>query len=141
MSGFTRRQMVGAAAAAAAGTVVAGVATAAADSSPAKPAPSTAPGGPAAFDEVFKGRHIQGEPVAGGHAHGHAHGGRAGRAHHQNAYRVLIDGRELHVMHHGKAGWSSTVNHYERFATPLDAARTAVLTIKGAAIVPFDPTA
>lgn len=56
-------------------------------------------------------------------------------------YRVLIDGRELPVMQHGKSGWSSTINHYERFATPLEAARTAVISLKGAVVVPFDPTA
>ncbi|MEV3871423.1 tyrosinase family oxidase copper chaperone, partial [Streptomyces sp. NPDC049906] len=28
-----------------------------------------------------------------------------------------MDGRELQVMQHGKSGWSSAINHYERFAT------------------------
>ncbi|MGV9313653.1 apotyrosinase chaperone MelC1 [Streptomyces sp. NPDC003691] len=135
MSGFTRRQVIGAAAGAAAGTALIGVATATADTArPKAAAHGTA--GAAEFDEVFQGRRIQGRPAKDGH-HAHARSGKEGGA----VYSVLIDGRELHVMHHGKTGWSSAINHYERFATPLEAARTAVITLKGAAVVPFTPTA
>ncbi|MFF8955052.1 tyrosinase cofactor [Streptomyces sp. NPDC014894] len=140
MSRITRRQAVGAVTGAAAGVALAGVATAWADTAPAeaenKAAPPGGNGEPGSFDEVFQGRRIQGQPVTGAKAHsGHgAHGGHA-------PYRVLIDGRELHVMHHEKSGWSSAINHYERFATPLDAARTAVTSLKGASVVPFTPTA
>ncbi|MGW1979484.1 apotyrosinase chaperone MelC1 [Streptomyces sp. NPDC001889] len=137
MSRLTRRQTLGAVTGAAAGVALIGVATASADPAPAQGTGGAAKGGtasgPAPFDEVYKGRRIQGMP-AEAHAHGHA-------GHHGAGYRVLIDGRELHVMQHGKSGWSSPINHYERFATPLDAARTAVLSLKGAVVVPFDPTA
>ncbi|MFI1830818.1 tyrosinase cofactor [Streptomyces sp. NPDC020412] len=129
MSRLTRRQVIGVVAGAAAGTALVGAATASADSSPAKAAAPGGADGPAPFDEVFRGRHIQGVP-----SKAHAHSG------HGTGYRVLVDGRELHVMQHGKSGWSSAINHYERFETPLDAARTAVVTLKGAAVVPFNPT-
>ncbi|MFJ8234069.1 tyrosinase cofactor [Streptomyces sp. NPDC094448] len=135
MSGFTRRQAIGAVTGVAAGTALIGVASATADSArTGADAHGAKSAGPAPFDEVYQGRRIQGEPAEGGH---HAHAGTGEGA----VYRVLIDGRELHVMNHGKTGWSSAINHYERFRTPLDAARTAVVTLKGAAVVPFNPTA
>ncbi|MFD7551067.1 tyrosinase cofactor [Streptomyces sp. NPDC059578] len=134
MSRLTRRQVIRAVGGAAAGTaVLAGVATVTAGSAPAEAAAPGGTGELAPFDEVFQGRRIQGLPDA--KARTHAHAG------HGPGYRVLVDGRELQVMQHGKSGWSSTINHYERFATPHDAARTAVISLKGAAIVPFDPTA
>ncbi|MGX2995465.1 apotyrosinase chaperone MelC1 [Streptomyces sp. JNUCC 64] len=145
MSRLTRRQVFRVATGVAAGAALAGAATVATATGPStskKPAPGA--GGPAAFDEVYKGRHIQGAPDdsaaaraqgQGGHGHGHAHG------HNGHAtYRVLIDGRELQVMRHNKSGWSSPVNHYERFTSPREAARAAVLTLKGAHVVPFTPT-
>lgn len=136
----TRRQALGAVIGVAASGALVGM-TAASTETVAAEAESSdiAPGGtgaPGSFDEVFKGRRIQGTPAqahAGAHAHGHAG--------HGAGYRVLIDGRELPVMQHGKSGWSSTINHYERFATPIEAARTAVISLKGAVVVPFDPTA
>ncbi|MFJ9107227.1 tyrosinase cofactor [Streptomyces sp. NPDC102283] len=138
MPGPTRRQALGAAIGVAAGGALVGVTSASADTV----ATGTRSGGgtagrtgePGSFDEVFKGRRIQGTS-AETHASAHAHAG------HGDGYRVLIDGRELPVMQHGKSGWSSTINHYERFATPLEAARTAVISLKGAVVVPFDPTA
>ncbi|MET9349818.1 apotyrosinase chaperone MelC1 [Streptomyces termitum] len=136
----TRRQALGAATGAAASIALVGMAStptgtvSAAPGDEKAPAPGAAAAGPAPFDEVFQGRRIQGAP-AEAHAHAHAHAGQSA------AYRVSIDGRDLHVMHHGKSGWSSAINHYERFATPLDAARTAVISLKGASVVPFDPTA
>ncbi|MCX4661824.1 tyrosinase cofactor [Streptomyces uncialis] len=142
MSRLTRRQAVGAVTGVAAGIAVAGVATAWADTAPdkGKREGSASGGEDASFDEVFQGRRIQGEPIGGAGAHASGHGKHAGHAGHE-VYRVLIDGRELQVMRHGKSGWSSAINHYERFATPLDAARTAVTTLKGASVVPFNPTA
>ncbi|MFH9135875.1 tyrosinase family oxidase copper chaperone [Streptomyces sp. NPDC017524] len=137
----TRRQALGAVIGVAASGALVGVAAASTDTVAAETRGSgTAPGGTGAsgsFDEVFKGRRIQGTP-AETPASAHAHAGHAG---HGAGYRVLIDGRELPVMQHGKSGWSSTINHYERFATPLEAARTAVISLKGAVVVPFDPTA
>ncbi|MFD9721798.1 tyrosinase cofactor [Streptomyces sp. NPDC059076] len=135
MSRLTRRQALGAVTSAAAGVALIGVATASANTAPAKGKAATpaAGAGPAPFDEVFRGRRIQGLPTETD-AHAHAHAG------HGTGYRVLIDGRELHVMQHGKSGWSSPINHYERFSSPREAARTAVTALKGAAVVPFDPT-
>ncbi|MFD9426535.1 MULTISPECIES: tyrosinase cofactor [unclassified Streptomyces] len=134
MSKLTRRQTLGAVTGAAAGIALVGVATASADTAPVKGNDKAAApggtGGPASFDEVFQGRRIQGLATEA-----HAHAG------HSTGYRVLVDGRELHVMQHGKSGWSSAINHYERFANPRDAARTAVTSLKGADVVPFDPTA
>ncbi|MFC8627789.1 apotyrosinase chaperone MelC1 [Streptomyces anulatus] len=140
MPGPTRRQALGAAIGVAAGGALIGVTSASADTVPAgTSSEGSAPGGtgaPGSFDEVFEGRRIQGTP-AEARTDAHAHAGHAGHA----GYRVLIDGRELPVMQHGKSGWSSTINHYERFATPIEAARTAVISLKGAVVVPFDPTA
>ncbi|BAG19275.1 MULTISPECIES: apotyrosinase chaperone MelC1 [Streptomyces] len=140
MPGPTRRQALGAAIGVAAGGALIGVTTASADTVPAGTGSEGSAAGlagtPSSFDEVFEGRRIQGTPAearASAHAHGHAG--------HGAGYRVLIDGRELPVMQHGRNGWSSTINHYERFATPLEAARTAVISLKGAVVVPFDPTA
>lgn len=140
----TRRQALGAVIGVAASGALVGVAAASTDTVAAEARSSgTAPGGagaPGSFDEVFKGRRIQGTPAeASANADSHAHAAHAGHGH--AGYRVLIDGRELPVMQHGKSGWSSTINHYERFATPLEAARTAVISLKGAVVVPFDPTA
>ncbi|MDQ0986518.1 tyrosinase cofactor [Streptomyces sp. V2I9] len=139
MSRPTRRQALGAATGAAASIALVGMVSTSTGTVSAAPRDKKAPApgaaaGPAPFDEVFQGRRIQGAP-AEAHAHAHAHAG------HSAVYRVSIDGRDLHVMQHGKSGWSSAINHYERFATPLDAARTAVISLKGASVVPFDPTA
>ncbi|MEU3598990.1 tyrosinase cofactor [Streptomyces sp. NPDC006798] len=131
MSRFTRRQVIGAAAGAAAGTALIGVATATAVGSSGGHTTHGPAKGLDSFDEVFQGRRIQGLPAEGHAAKSHAaHGG----------YQVLIDGRELHIMKHDKYGWSSAVNHYSRFKTPLDAARGAVESLKGAQLVPFMPT-
>ncbi|GGY29006.1 apotyrosinase chaperone MelC1 [Streptomyces anulatus] len=136
----TRRQALGAVIGVAASGALVGMAAASTETVAAEADSSgIAPGGtgaPGSFDEVFEGRRIQGTPAAA-RTDAHAHAGHAGHA----GYRVLIDGRELPVMQHGKSGWSSTINHYERFATPLEAARTAVISLKGAVVVPFDPTA
>ncbi|MEO3974857.1 tyrosinase cofactor [Streptomyces sp. CAU 1734] len=135
MSKLTRRQTVGALTGAVAGIAVAGVATASASTtSERKTAGPARPGGsdgPAPFDEVFEGRRIQGLRATGAHA---AH------AHHGSGYRVLIDGRELHLMLRADNTWTSAINHYQTFRTPLEAARTAVTTLQGAHLVPL-PTA
>ncbi|MFD0007886.1 tyrosinase cofactor [Streptomyces sp. NPDC127178] len=75
------------------------------------------------FDEVYKGRRIQGLPTGGGH-HGHAGG-----------FRVLIDGTELHVMQNGDGTWVSLVDHYETFESPLTLACSAVDNLAGADLV------
>ncbi|MEU1480248.1 tyrosinase cofactor [Streptomyces sp. NPDC005760] len=80
---------------------------------------------PDAFDEVYKGRRIQGRP-AGGHHGGH-HGG----------YRVTVDGVELHLMRNADGTWISVVSHYDPVPTPRAAARAAVDELQGARLLPF----
>ncbi|MCX4767530.1 tyrosinase cofactor [Streptomyces sp. NBC_01275] len=80
---------------------------------------------PASFDEVYKGRRIQGRPTSGG---GHHHGG---------GYGVYVDGVELHVMRNADGSWISVVSHYDPVATPRAAARAAVDELQGARLLPF----
>ncbi|WP_149179680.1 apotyrosinase chaperone MelC1 [Streptomyces sp. TRM49041] len=87
--------------------------------------------GPGPFDEVYEGRRIQGRPTnGGGHHGGGAHGG----------YTVHIDGRELHLMRNADGTWISVINHYEQLHSPRAAARTAVLELQGAPLVPLVTT-
>ncbi|MEU0944110.1 tyrosinase cofactor [Streptomyces canus] len=78
-------------------------------------------GSPESFDEVYRGRRIQGR-AAGGH-----HGG----------YRVTVDGVELHVMRNADGTWISVVSHYDPVPTPRAAARAAVDELQGAQLLPF----
>ncbi|MGW3131462.1 apotyrosinase chaperone MelC1 [Streptomyces sp. NPDC001076] len=89
------------------------------------------------FDEVYRGRRIQGRPsgmgdmggmkgMGGGHHHGHGAG-----------YAVFVDGVELHVMRNADGSWISVVSHYDPVATPHAAARAAVDELQGAALLPF----
>jgi hypothetical protein len=78
-------------------------------------------GSPETFDEVYKGRRIQGRST-GGH-----HGG----------YRVTVDGAELHLMRNADGTWISVVSHYDPVPTPRAAARAAVDELQGARLVPF----
>ncbi|OQR61218.1 tyrosinase [Streptomyces maremycinicus] len=82
-------------------------------------------GSPEPFDEVYKGRRIQGRATAGG---GHHHGG---------GYGVYVDGVELHVMRNADGTWISVVSHYDPVPTPRAAARAAVDELRGARLVPF----
>ncbi|MYW21005.1 tyrosinase, partial [Streptomyces sp. SID2955] len=114
MPDITRRRALAAAAA------VAATASAVAVAASAAPAASaddhhdhhdhTAPG---SFDEVYKGRRIQGGPATGG-GHHHEHGG---------GYAVFVDGVQLHVMQNADGTWISVVSHYDPVATPRAAAR------------------
>ncbi|MFE5889922.1 apotyrosinase chaperone MelC1 [Streptomyces sp. Marseille-Q5077] len=81
---------------------------------------------PSPFDEVYKGRRIQGGPAAGG-----------GHEHHGAGYAVLVDGVELHVMRNADGSWISVVSHYDPVPTPRAAARAAVDELQGAALLPF----
>ncbi|MGW0337289.1 apotyrosinase chaperone MelC1 [Streptomyces sp. NPDC003011] len=81
-------------------------------------------GSPAPFDEVYRGRRIQGRTAAGGHHHG-------------TGYAVFVDGMELHVMRNADGSWISVVSHYAPVPTPRAAARAAVDELQGAALVPF----
>ena len=82
-------------------------------------------GSPASFDEVYRGRRIQGRPADGG---GHHHGG---------GYAVYVDGVELHVMRNADGSWISVVSHYDPVPTPRAAARAAVDELQGARLEPF----
>ncbi|MDI9883408.1 tyrosinase cofactor [Streptomyces sp. HNM0645] len=132
MSGFTRRKALGVAAGATAGLVAAGAAHAAVQQAePPAHGAQGATAAPGAFDEVYKGRRIQGGPTHdGGHGGGH-HGG------HGAGYTVRIDGEELHVMRNADGTWISVINHYEPQATPKALARAAVTELQGAALVPL----
>ncbi|MFD9389978.1 tyrosinase cofactor [Streptomyces sp. NPDC060000] len=83
------------------------------------------PGSPAPFDEVYRGRRIQGRSATGS---GHHHGG---------GYAVYVDGVELHVMRNADGSWISVVSHYDPVPTPRAAARAAVDELQGARLVPF----
>ncbi|MFI2205727.1 tyrosinase cofactor [Streptomyces sp. NPDC020192] len=123
MPDISRRRALTAAAALAATATAAGVvapaATAAAHEHP-MPMPMT-------FDEVYKGRRIQGRPMSGG-GHHHEHGG---------GFEVVIDGVQLHVMRNADGTWISVVSHYDPVATPRAAARAAVDELQGAPLVPM----
>ncbi|ARP73609.1 tyrosinase [Streptomyces pluripotens] len=143
MPDITRRRALTAAAALAATagavTAVAPDALAVTRSSPDTPGTRGLPGAsaatttgrehtvPAAFDEVYRGRRIQGRPSSEG-GHHHEHGG---------GYAVFVDGMQLHVMRNADGTWISVVSHYDPVATPHDAARAAVNELQGAALLPF----
>ncbi|MDG4860197.1 tyrosinase family oxidase copper chaperone [Streptomyces sp. T-3] len=112
-------------------TAVTAVATASESPAPAKAAAGE-PDPAAPFDEVYKGRRIEGKPVAeGGHAH---HGPATVRtaASAQQAFspapavEIKIDGRVLHVMRRADGTYMSLLNHYESFPTARACAQAAV---------------
>ncbi|MCM2427218.1 tyrosinase cofactor [Streptomyces sp. RKAG337] len=78
----------------------------------ARSAPDAAAG---AFDEVYRGRRIQGVPT-----------GTAGATTEGSPVVILIDGRQLHLMRRADGSYLSVANHYQPYATPLDTARGAV---------------
>ncbi|MEU9991168.1 tyrosinase cofactor [Streptomyces sp. NPDC048045] len=121
MPELTRRRALTAAAA------LAATASAAALVAPAEAATEHQHGAPDSFDEVYKGRRIQGRPSGmGGHHHGHGGG-----------YTVFVDGVELHVMQNADGSWISVVSHYDPVPTPRAAARAAVDELQGAPLLPF----
>ncbi|MFI9718210.1 tyrosinase family oxidase copper chaperone [Streptomyces sp. NPDC052396] len=69
---------------------------------------------PPAFDEIYHDRHITGAP------------------HGDGSYTASIDGRELHLIPNADGTWSSVINAYQSFATPLAATRAAVDALDGA---------
>jgi hypothetical protein len=111
--------------AAAALTATAGVAAAFGSAPEATAADHGRHGAPQTFDEVYKGRRIQGRPADGGHHH------------HGAGYAVFIDGVELHVMRNADGSWISVVSHYDPVPTPRAAARAAVDELQGARLLPF----
>ncbi|MEU6095232.1 tyrosinase cofactor [Streptomyces sp. NPDC047079] len=131
MPELTRRRALAAGAAIAATGGLAAQAPSAPAATPSDLAPASAAmvaghdhGGPAPFDEVYRGRRIEGRPTAGGH--------------HGSGYGVFIDGVELHVMRNADGSWISVVSHYEPVPSPRAAARAAVEELRGAPLVPFN---
>ncbi|MFD8417882.1 tyrosinase family oxidase copper chaperone [Streptomyces sp. NPDC059466] len=123
MPELTRRRALGAAAALAA--VAGGQALTATSASASAATPAAGHhDGPAPFDEVYRGRRIEGRAGGGGHHHGAGYG-------------VFIDGAELHVMQNADGSWISVVSHYDPVATPRAAARAAVVELQGAPLVPL----
>jgi hypothetical protein len=49
-----------------------------------------------------------------------------------SARHATIDGVMLHMHRHGDGTWTSVMNHYEKFPTPFDAAKAAVVALHGA---------
>lgn len=117
MPELTRRSALAATAALTTAATVAGATVATARAS----AEDHHHGSPDAFDEVYRGRRIQGRPTG---AH---HGG----------HRVMVDGVELHVMRNADGTWISVVSHYDPVSTPRAAARAAVDELQGARLLPF----
>ncbi|WP_133911406.1 tyrosinase cofactor [Streptomyces sp. NBC_00582] len=68
----------------------------------------------AGFDEMYRGRRIQGvlTPV--------------GRSADGAQWEVTVDGRPLHLMRRADGTWLSMIDHYRSYRTPLEAARAAV---------------
>ncbi|MFJ4618042.1 tyrosinase family oxidase copper chaperone [Streptomyces sp. NPDC088812] len=69
----------------------------------------------AGFDETYRGRRLRGVPLPATRAAG---GG--------ERWRVTVDGRPLHLMRRADGTWLSMVDHYQSYATPLEATRAAV---------------
>ncbi|MET8953474.1 apotyrosinase chaperone MelC1 [Streptomyces sp. NPDC004393] len=135
MSELSRRRALAAGAVVAAGGLAAQAAPASAATPAASAAVSSAPGSaamapghdhgaPAPFDEVYRGRRIEGRATASGH--------------HGSGYGVFIDGVELHVMRNADGSWISVVSHYAPVPSPRAAARAAVVELQGAPLVPFN---
>ncbi|MEU9453995.1 tyrosinase cofactor [Streptomyces sp. NPDC048277] len=130
MPDLTRRRALTAAAALAAAAGAQSLVAPAATATPHRHGGSLEP-----FDEVYKGRRIQGRPAdMGGMG-----GGTGGGHHHEHGagYAVFVDGVELHVMRNADGSWISVVSHYDPVATPRAAARAAVDELQGAALLPF----
>ncbi|WP_327312330.1 apotyrosinase chaperone MelC1 [Streptomyces sp. NBC_01235] len=117
MPELSRRRALTAAAVVAGAQLVAAPAARAGDHGPH--------GSPDSFDEVYKGRRIQGRSAGGS---GHHHGG---------GYAVYVDEVELHVMRNADGSWISVVSHYDPVPTPRAAARAAVDELQGARLEPF----
>ncbi|MFF3014202.1 tyrosinase family oxidase copper chaperone [Streptomyces sp. NPDC057939] len=125
MNTITRRDVVRAAmttavvlgtGAAVAPIVLADPAPASGSRADADPVPPTG-----TFDEVYRGRRIQGGPTPVRFA-----SSRRGAPTGGPGIEVSIDGRSLHVMRRADGTYLSLVNHYQSFATPLEVARAAV---------------
>ncbi|WP_405982182.1 tyrosinase family oxidase copper chaperone [Streptomyces sp. NBC_00158] len=134
MNTITRRDMMRAALTTA---VVVGTSAAVAPIVLADPSRPEAPAGtgtaagqgplPGSFDEVYRGRRIQGGPVAVSQASARTASARTASAPASGpGIEISIDGRPLHVMRRADGSYLSLVNHYQSFPTPLEVARAAV---------------
>ncbi|MFD8805922.1 tyrosinase family oxidase copper chaperone [Streptomyces sp. NPDC059597] len=74
------------------------------------------PGDPSdtAFDETYRGRHIQGYAVPTLSRRG------------EGDWQITVDGSPLHLMRRADGTWMSMVDHYTSYPTPLAATRAAV---------------
>ncbi|OON72197.1 tyrosinase co-factor protein [Streptomyces tsukubensis] len=81
-------------------------------------------GGETLFDEVYRGRRIQGRALPRG-----AGGAKA-------RIQATVDGRVLPLTRRADGGCLSPVDHYDSYATPLEATRAAVDELGGARLSP-----
>lgn len=138
MQRLTRRDMVRRSVLVVAGTALAGqTAVATTNATPRSPRAPRASDVPAAFDETYLGRHIEGWPAEGGHGGHGGHGDHAGDGHGLVEFVVRIDNDDLHVMQNADGTWISVIDHYETHPTPRDVARAAIRDLNGASLVPL----
>ncbi|WP_308282282.1 tyrosinase family oxidase copper chaperone [Streptomyces lichenis] len=71
---------------------------------------------PPGFDEMYRGRRIQGAGPAGG------------------PLAVYVDGRPLQLMRCADGGWLTPIDHCASYPTPLAATRAAVDELGGAGL-------
>ena len=86
-----------------------------ADTGGAPQAPLAPGAAPALFDEVYRGRRIQGFADPG-----------------EDKVAIKVDGMPLQVMRRADGSWISTANHYQPYTTPLATAKGAVDVIRRA---------
>lgn len=67
------------------------------------------------FDEVYRGRRIQGFSAAS-----------------EDRVALYVDGRPLHTMRRADGSWISVADHFQPYPTPVATARGAVDAIGGA---------
>src|SRR5512147_2330933 len=80
-----------------------------------RPAPAARDPRATSFDEVYRGRRIEGVPSPVVECKDA-----------DCAWRITIDRRPLHLMRRADGTWLSMVDHYTSYRTPLEAARAAV---------------
>ncbi|MFD3566419.1 tyrosinase family oxidase copper chaperone [Streptomyces sp. NPDC058671] len=81
------------------------------------PVADALPGG--TFDEMYRGRRIQGRPAPG------------------DGIEILVDDRPLHLMRCADGGYLTPIDHYQTYPTPLAATRAAVDELGSAPLTRF----
>ncbi|MEU9295717.1 tyrosinase cofactor [Streptomyces sp. NPDC048266] len=71
------------------------------------------------FDEMYRGRRIQGRPAPA------------------DGIEVLVDDRPLHLMRCADGGYLTPIDHYQTYPTPLAATRAAVDELGSAPLTRF----